>query len=305
MKMRSTAISIGILLCPFLTQVLIGQDSQPRVYLQAASHGNVWNAHRDQAMEMAKDFQKKCPEVKVTILQSAADYTVLLNHIEVGLLGRDNQLQVANRDGDMLSLREKSGLKSGSIAKGVKAACELILADWKAHGPAPQPISAPPPDSQVGQPLSADRPRTDRAPEAPGPPIAAKPSEAAPARPATSVLVSSVSSGSGMTDGVPNNVSPQSRDGANSLGLTVASSEQGGAEILRIEPDSSASAARLHVGDVIISVNGKRVRTVAELTAFLNNRPSRLNVRLGCMFHTNLGWMAGAEKVLTVEGEGK
>jgi hypothetical protein len=35
-----------------------------------------------------------------------------LNHIEVGLFARDNQFQVANRDGDTLSLREKSGIKS-------------------------------------------------------------------------------------------------------------------------------------------------------------------------------------------------
>jgi hypothetical protein len=28
-------------------------QSQPRVFLQATSHGNVWAAHRDQSMEMA------------------------------------------------------------------------------------------------------------------------------------------------------------------------------------------------------------------------------------------------------------
>ncbi len=33
-------------------------------------------ARRDQSMEMAKDFQKNCSDVKVTILQNAADYTV-------------------------------------------------------------------------------------------------------------------------------------------------------------------------------------------------------------------------------------
>jgi hypothetical protein len=303
MKMRSTAISIGILLCSFLTQVLIGQDSQPRVYLQAASHGNVWNAHRDQAMEMAKDFQKKCPEVKVTILQSAADYTVLLNHIEVGLLGRDNQLQVANRDGDMLSLREKSGLKSGSIAKGVTAACELILADWKAHGPAPQPMSSPPSDSDASPSQESDLPSTQRAQETPRTPIAEKPSEVAPIVPKTSTLVSSARTT--MTDGPPSSVSPQSVNGASSLGLTVANSEQGGAEIMRIEPDSSASAAGLHVGNIIISVDGKRVRTASELATLLSNRPSRHYVRLGYMFHTNFGWMPGAEKTLTLEAQGK
>jgi hypothetical protein len=37
---------------------------------------------------MAKDFEKHCPDTKVTLLQDKADYTVILNHIEVGLLYR-------------------------------------------------------------------------------------------------------------------------------------------------------------------------------------------------------------------------
>ena len=53
-------------------------NAQPRVFLQAASKGNSWNAQRDQSMEMAKDFQKVCPTVKVTINQQNADYTVIL-----------------------------------------------------------------------------------------------------------------------------------------------------------------------------------------------------------------------------------
>jgi hypothetical protein len=98
---------------------------QPRVFLQAASHGNTWNAHRDQSMEMSKDFEKACSDVKVTINQQAADYTVILNHIEVGLLSRDNQIQVADKNGDLLKTKEGSSIKGS-----VKNACQLILADW-------------------------------------------------------------------------------------------------------------------------------------------------------------------------------
>ena len=76
-------------------------------------------------MEMSKDLEKDCPGVRVTINQSMADYTILLNHIEVAL-ARDNQVQVANKDGDLLS-RTKEG---GSIAAGMKKACALIVADW-------------------------------------------------------------------------------------------------------------------------------------------------------------------------------
>jgi hypothetical protein len=51
--------------------------------------------------------------------------SVALNHIEVGFI-RDNQIQVANKDGDLLS-KTKEG---GSIAGGMKKVCALILADW-------------------------------------------------------------------------------------------------------------------------------------------------------------------------------
>jgi hypothetical protein len=100
--------------------------NKPRVFLQAASKGTNQNAARDQSMEMSKDLEKNCPGVRVTINQQMADYTIALNHIEVGLLVRDNQIQVANKDGDLIS-KTKEG---GSIAGGMKRACELVLADW-------------------------------------------------------------------------------------------------------------------------------------------------------------------------------
>ncbi len=82
-------------------------------------------------MEMSKDFEKVCPGVRVTVNQQMADYTVLLNHIEVGLLARDNQMQVADKNGDLLQTKEGGGIKGG-----VKKVCELILADWVKQGAA-------------------------------------------------------------------------------------------------------------------------------------------------------------------------
>jgi hypothetical protein len=99
--------------------------SEPRVFLQSASHGNRWAARRDQSMEMSKDFEKNCPDVRVTINQQMADYTVLLNHIEVGF-ARDNQFQIADKSGDLIS-HTKEG---GSVNGGVKKACQAILTDW-------------------------------------------------------------------------------------------------------------------------------------------------------------------------------
>jgi hypothetical protein len=98
--------------------------NKPRVFLQSASKGTNRNAARDQSMEMSKDFERDCDGVRVTINQQMADYTVVLNHIEVGF-ARDNQIQVANKEGDLLS-KTKEG---GSIAGGMKKACALIVAD--------------------------------------------------------------------------------------------------------------------------------------------------------------------------------
>jgi TonB family protein len=107
---------------PAVTQ---GTRTQPRVFLQSASQGDQWTSLRDQSMEMSKDFEKSCPYVHVTINQQMADYTVLLNHIEVGF-SRNNQLQIADRNGDLISRT----IEGGSISGGVKKACHLILADW-------------------------------------------------------------------------------------------------------------------------------------------------------------------------------
>jgi hypothetical protein len=98
----------------------------PRVFLTSASKGTNTAAARDQSMEMSKDFERDCTGVRITINQNMADYTVALNHIEIGLFVRDNQIQVANKDGDLIS-KTKEG---GSIAGAVKKACTLILADW-------------------------------------------------------------------------------------------------------------------------------------------------------------------------------
>jgi hypothetical protein len=140
----------AILIMLALAGLASAQD-KPRVFLQAQSKGNTWNAQRDQSIEMAKDFQKNCPDVRISVVQNAADYTVILNHIEVGPFGRDNQMEVANKDGDLLATREKGGIKGG-----VKGVCAIILADWqKPHAPQAAAAAQPQQDSQAAQPEQA------------------------------------------------------------------------------------------------------------------------------------------------------
>jgi len=98
----------------------------PRVYVGAQSVGNVWAALRDQSMELSKDLERGCPFIKITITQKNADYTVLLNHIEVGTFGRDNQIQVADSTGDLIS----STKEGGSIDGNARKSCLEILNNW-------------------------------------------------------------------------------------------------------------------------------------------------------------------------------
>jgi hypothetical protein len=99
----------------------------PRVLLGSNSNGANLAAYRDQSMEMARDFKDVCPIVQVTINEQKADFTVRLNHIEQGIIIRDNQIEVYNKDGDLIS-----GNEGGSIMYGVKDACILITTEWAA-----------------------------------------------------------------------------------------------------------------------------------------------------------------------------
>ena len=76
-------------------------------------------------MEMSKDFERACPDVQITLNQQTADYTVALNHIEHGF-ARDNQFQIADKNGDLLTATKEGG----SIKGGVRRACDQIIADW-------------------------------------------------------------------------------------------------------------------------------------------------------------------------------
>lgn len=110
--------------------------NKPRVLLRSRSHETGWNMSKDQSMEMSKDFQEVCPDVQVSVNQYLVDYTVQLNHIEHSFV-RYNQMQVANKDGDLVS----KTTNSGSIKGGVKQACEAIVADWAAKTQKPHPQS--------------------------------------------------------------------------------------------------------------------------------------------------------------------
>lgn len=85
------------------------------------------------------------------------------------------------------------------------------------------------------------------------------------------------------------------------LGIVGAAFEQGGVEIVDIDPDGSAAVAGLKIGDIINSVDGKRVRSMPSLTAALGSRQLSSIVRIGYMFRNpSFGLMQGADKIVTL-----
>lgn len=147
-----------------------GQD-KPRVFVQGKGSENVsskgsggggahWGAwgskstidSHDESMEVTKDLQKECSGVMVTINESNADYIVMMNRESKqnrGLLRSNSQIQVANKAGDIIGTNA-----THTVGHASKDACNLILADWEAHGRlnAPQQSAAPMPQPPSVQP---------------------------------------------------------------------------------------------------------------------------------------------------------
>jgi hypothetical protein len=77
---------------------------------------------------------------------------------------------------------------------------------------------------------------------------------------------------------VPRNATP-----IPTLGLTVVARDSSGAEIVEVLSNSVAGLANLRVGDVINSIDGKRVHSPTELAAELSNRTPGVKVKVGYM----------------------
>jgi hypothetical protein len=170
--MRGQNMKKRIFVVILLAGVAVAQE-KPRVFVQGKGSEDVqssgsgvggrhWSTFgsrstidsHDEGMEVSKDLQKSCPAVTVTLNQSAADYTVMLNRESKknrGLLRSNSQVQVANRLGDVLG-----SSATHTVGNAAKDACELITADWSQHGPLPSPGAAPAPASA---PAPAPSPR--------------------------------------------------------------------------------------------------------------------------------------------------
>ncbi len=159
-------LGLTVMVCVIAWAVSAGAQDKPRVFVQGkgsqdvtssgggggGKHWGAWGSSstidsHDESMEISKDLQKNCGGVTVTVNASNADYTILMNRESKknrGLLRSNSQVQVANKAGDVLGTNA-----THTVGNAAKDACQLILADWQAHGrmnaqepPAP-PVAAP------------------------------------------------------------------------------------------------------------------------------------------------------------------
>jgi hypothetical protein len=138
---------------PIFVAIALSANAQdkPRVFVQGKGSENVssngsggggrhWGAwgskstvdSHDESMEVTKNLQQSCPGVIVTINQANADYIVMLNRESKqnrGLLRTNNQIQVANKAGDILGTNA-----TRTVGNASKDACNLIVSDWQTHG---------------------------------------------------------------------------------------------------------------------------------------------------------------------------
>jgi hypothetical protein len=125
--------------------------SKPRVYVKgqgtvnattlsggAISGGDSWvfghrsdttvDAH-DESIELSKDIREQCLGVIVTLKEDSADFFVMLNresNAKRGLLSKNSQVLVANKNGDVIWTRDVRQVKSAA-----KDVCSAILSPPK------------------------------------------------------------------------------------------------------------------------------------------------------------------------------
>jgi len=144
-------LGLTVMVCVIAGAVSAGAQDKPRVFVQGkgsqdvtssgggggGKHWGAWGSSstidsHDESMEISKDLQKNCGGVTVTVNASNADYTILMNRESKknrGLLRSNSQVQVANKAGDVLGTNA-----THTVGNAAKDACQLILADWQAHG---------------------------------------------------------------------------------------------------------------------------------------------------------------------------
>lgn len=219
----------------------------------------------------SKDLQKDCDGVIVTLDQSNADYTVILNRESKhnrGLLRTNSQVQVANRVGDIIGTNATRAVGNAS-----KDACQLVLSNWRQHGritagSAPAPVIPQPAESKqtvASIPVPKEQAKTE------SPPLL-------PSTREENYTEDAVGAGAGHTDSPANNSAveissvPAAADieiDGNFVGATPSSPEiESGQHRLRISKKGYGTWER-----TVTSTSGN-IKIAAELERLPDSAPS-------------------------------
>ena len=200
---------LSVLILTAVTLSAAAQD-KPRVFVQGkgsqnvssdgsgggGKHWGVWSSKstvdaHDESMEVTKDLQKNCGGVMMTINQANADYIVMLNRESKqnrGLLRSNSQVEIANKAGDVIGTNA-----THTVGNAAKDACNLIVADWQAHGKvnAQEAPAAPQPTAQATvQPAVQVSPAVQTVPAAQVVPASAAAAQMQPAAIPATVTIS-------------------------------------------------------------------------------------------------------------------
>ncbi len=292
-------LAVTALACVLYVPVALGQNQKPRVFItdsasweirgaafgtmNGAYQGNAGSVHgtyassmaggaRPQTAEIIKTFGERCPEAVVNNKQEKADYVVVLDHEGgKGVVRRRNKIAVFNRDGDAIVSHS-----TRSLGNSVKDACAAIVKDWGEHS-GQKPVEtagvvsksithdeAPPPQKTSSVPKKASEP----------PQI---PSSAQSAPSSASGLAANTSSppapvAPSPAQNIPKTDPPRDASQGGYFGATSNENPRvrhDGVLLSGVEREGPAYQAGLQAGDVIVSIDGNYMYTVADLATYI------------------------------------
>ena len=102
------------------------------------------------------------------------------------------------------------------------------------------------------------------------------------------------------------NVTNSGTADAGPWGFSAADWREGGftgVQIVRVSPTSAAEIAGLNIGNVIMTVNGKSVGSIQELTATMAQIEPGRTAKIGYLLKTQLGWMPKETTAILAKGD--
>ena len=110
------------------------KEEKPRVFVGATSY-TMFHPHGDESIATSKVFAGNCPEVRTTMDQQMADYSITFRIVN----GLYRDFVTTYRNGDLVTNMSNKDSKKARISGQIKKACVQVLADWAKRTQSPPP----------------------------------------------------------------------------------------------------------------------------------------------------------------------